>query len=68
MKNHLSVAAVAFVCSFFCGCTSQQLYGVGESYQRNQCLHLPDKAQSDECLKNMTSYDDYKRDKDSGSK
>ncbi|OIR07801.1 hypothetical protein GALL_100830 [mine drainage metagenome] len=69
IRKFLSIAALPIVCGLFSGCTSQQLYGTGQEYQRNQCLHIPDKAESDRCLgKINTSYDDYKREKDSGAK
>jgi hypothetical protein len=45
------------------GCSSQQLYNTGQSYQRNQCLNMPDQAERDRCLgKTDTRYDDYRRD------
>ena len=65
-QKYLSIAIIPIVCSFSSGCTSQQLYGTGQEYQRNQCLHIPDKIESDKCLSKIdTSYDDYKREKDS---
>ena len=66
MKKNLSAAFISIVCCLFNGCSSQQAYGIGQEYQRNQCLHIPDKAESDRCLSKInTSYDDYKREKDS---
>lgn len=68
-QKYSGIAAISIVCSLFSGCTSQQLYGTGQEYQRNQCMHIPDKAESDRCLgKINTSYDDYKREKDAGTK
>lgn len=44
------------------GCTSQQLYATGQSYRRNQCLHLADPGDHDRCFGNAeASYDEYKR-------
>lgn len=64
--KYLGTVFISFVCSLASGCSSQQAYGVGQEYQRNQCLHIPDKAESDRCLSKInTSYDDYKRAKDS---
>ncbi len=69
MERYLRIAAISVACGLFGGCTSQQLYGAGQEYQRNQCLHIPDKAESDRCLsKTNTSYDDYQRAKDAGTK
>jgi hypothetical protein len=68
-RKYSGIAAISIVCSLFSGCTSQQLYGTGQEYQRNQCLHIPDKVESDRCLgKINTSYDDYKREKDTGTR
>jgi len=68
-QEYLSTAAISIVCSLFAGCTSQQLYGVSQEYQRNQCLYIPDKVESDKCLSKINiSYDDYKREKNSGAK
>lgn len=50
------------ICGLCSGCTSQQLYATGQSYQRNQCLHLADYGDRDRCLGNAeASYDEYKR-------
>lgn len=44
------------------GCTPQQLYATGQSYQGNQCLHLAGPGDHDRCLGNAeASYDEYKR-------
>lgn len=51
------------------GCTSEQLYSTGQSYQRNQCLHLPDPADQQKCLSSTnTTYQDYKRETDADKK
>jgi hypothetical protein len=64
-RKYLGTAFISLVCSFATGCSSQQAYNIGQEYQRNQCLHIPDKAESDRCLsKTDTSYDDYKQEKD----
>jgi len=69
IQKYLSIAVIPIVCTLFSGCTSQQLYGTGQECQRNQCLHISDKNESDRCLRKInTSYDDYKREKDSGTK
>jgi hypothetical protein len=51
------------------GCTSQQLYATGQSYQRNQCLHVPDQGEREKCLSNTNmTYEDYKRETGSDNK
>lgn len=65
LPKYLSTVFISVVCSLATGCSSQQAYNMGQEYQRNQCLHIPDKAESDRCLSKIhTSYDDYKREKD----
>ena len=67
-QKYLIIAVIQIVCSFASGCTSQQIYGTGQEYQRNQCLHIPDKIESDRCMSKInTSYDAYKRE-ESGPK
>lgn len=69
MRKYWSAAAISIAFGLFSGCTSQQLYGIGQEYQRNQCRQIPDKSESDRCLsKTNTSYDEYKREKDAGDK
>ncbi len=50
MIKHFGIAVILVFFSLFSGCTSQQLYAMGQEYQRNQCLHIPDKIESDRCL------------------
>jgi len=55
-------AFVAFIASVAPGCTSQQLYGTGQAWQRNECQKIPDAQERSRCLSNAsTSYEDYKR-------
>jgi hypothetical protein len=44
------------------GCTAQQWYASGQSWQRNQCFRLVDTAQRNQCLsRTWVSYDQYER-------
>jgi hypothetical protein len=43
-------------------CSSQQLYGSGQGYQRNQCERLPDMGERQRCLEKANmSYEEYKK-------
>lgn len=55
-------ALVAFIASVAPGCTSQQLYGAGQAWQRNECQKIPDAQERSRCLSSAsTSYEDYRR-------
>jgi hypothetical protein len=62
LLNQRRVGFLLVIIGLCSGCTSQQLYATGQSYQRNQCLHLADPGDRDRCLGNAeASYDEYKR-------
>lgn len=43
------------------GCSTQQLYSTGQSWQRQECLRLPDLAERDRCLRSTArSYDEFR--------
>ncbi|MBL8498331.1 hypothetical protein ABF87_06135 [Nitrosomonas sp. JL21] len=47
------------------GCTAQQLYTTGQSWQRNQCTRLMDQQERERCLANAgVSYETYKKQSD----
>lgn len=47
------------------GCTTQQLYTTGQSWQRNQCTRLMDQQERERCLANAgASYETYKKQSD----
>jgi hypothetical protein len=59
---------VALLCSLG-ACSSQQLYGAGQSWQRNECLELPDEQARSRCLAGATApYEQYKRDAEAASR
>jgi hypothetical protein len=50
------------VCVAAGGCSSQQLYGAGQAWQKTECQRLPDADQRARCLKSSaTSFDEYQR-------
>lgn len=53
------VAAIELTVS---GCTTQQLYSTGQSWQRNECTRMLDQWERERCLSNAgTSYETYKK-------
>jgi hypothetical protein len=69
VREYLSIFIISLACSLSAGCTQQQLYATGQAYQRNQCQQLLEQGERDRCLsKTNSSYDDYKREADSGKK
>lgn len=57
----LTLVTFAFVAALG-GCTSQQLYGAGQAWQRNECTKIPDPEQRQRCFQSTaTSYDEYQR-------
>jgi hypothetical protein len=50
-------------------CTTEQAYGTGQAWQRNQCSRLPDKTDYDRCMsRTNTDYESYRRQRESGQK
>jgi hypothetical protein len=46
-------------------CSSQQLYGAGQEWQKNECNKIIDTQERNRCMSSTrTSYDDYKRQSD----
>jgi hypothetical protein len=52
----------------FGGCSAQQVYGVGQAWQKNECLKIIDAQDRSRCLSSTaTSYEQYKRERDAAS-
>jgi hypothetical protein len=50
-------------------CSTEQLYGSAQAWQRNQCSKIPDKTEFDRCMaKADTTYESYKRQTESAQK
>ena len=44
------------------GCSSQQVYGIGQAWQRNECYKIVDAQEHARCMASTSmSYDEYKR-------
>jgi hypothetical protein len=65
MKNVREAAAVAvtvMATAWLHGCSSQQVYGAGQAWQRQECNKIIDARERERCMKSAsTSYDEYKR-------
>ncbi len=60
---HLAAALLALIAA---GCSTEQLYGTGRLFQRNQCLHMPGEDERERCMANADkSYDQYRKERDS---
>jgi hypothetical protein len=53
----LALLAIALV-----GCSSRQLHGAGQAWQRNECIKIPDQQERSRCLSSAAaSYEQYQR-------
>lgn len=58
-------AAAAALASLAAGCSTQQAYGAGQAWQRQECSKINDAQERSRCMASAsTSYDDYKRQAD----
>ena len=69
MNSRILTAAIATAAlAVATGCTTQQLYSTGQSWQRNQCTRLVDQQERERCLANAgASYETYKKQSDLGN-
>jgi hypothetical protein len=55
------LAALAVV-NVLGACSSQQLYGAGQAWQRNECIKINDQQERSRCLaSSAASYEQYQR-------
>ena len=56
----LSVVLLSAPC--LSSCSTQQVYGVGQAWQRNECYRIVDAQEHGRCMAGTSmSYDEYKR-------
>lgn len=56
----LSVVLLSAPC--LSSCSSQQVYGAGQAWQRNECYKIVDAQEHGRCMASTSmSYDEYKR-------
>ena len=69
MVRSVALALVASSVLALAGCSWQQLYFVGQEWQRNSCNRLIEPTERERCLNsNSMSYDDYRRRTDTAKK
>jgi hypothetical protein len=67
--NRLLAALPLLAAMSLCACTTEQAYGTGQAWQRNQCSRIPDKAEYDRCMSaTNASYEAYKRQRETERK
>ena len=65
MHHARFTAAVAAVLSILAGCSTQQLYGAGQAWQKTECTKIIDAQERSRCLASTnTSFDEYQRQRD----
>jgi predicted amidohydrolase len=65
MKRVLAACAVPVMLAALPACTSHQVYGAGQNWQRNECNRIPDSQERSRCLDSAaTSYEEYQRQRD----
>lgn len=61
MRFHTSLIAFTSIVGLS-GCSSQQLYGAGQEWKKNECNKIIDMRERNRCVSSTkTSYEDYKR-------
>jgi hypothetical protein len=65
MNPRILAIAVSVTMVTITGCTAQQLYSTGQSWQRNECSKIIDQQERARCLSNAgASYETYKKQSD----
>jgi len=62
LRRFMLAATLTVVSAITLGCSTQQLYGTGQAWQRNECQRLVDQYERERCLTNAnTSYESYQK-------
>ena len=69
MLRLIGFIGVAAAILFGGGCTWQQAYSAGQTWQRNSCNRLVEQTERERCLGNASmTYDDYRRQNEAAKK
>jgi hypothetical protein len=64
-----AAAAGALIVAALGGCSSQELYGGGQNWQRNECRKLPDVQERERCAASTSmSFEEYRRQSEAARK
>ena len=69
MSHRLLITEIILIVSIIgqSGCSTQQLYHTGQSWQRNQCNQIMDQLERSRCLSSTsTSYEAYQKQSGAG--
>jgi hypothetical protein len=62
VARRATVSAMTLLSLALHGCSSQQAYGAGQAWQRQECARISDAQERSRCMASAsTSYEDYKR-------
>ena len=62
MKRRMLLSVVVAALFTLAACSSQQLYGSGQAWKRNQCQRMPDTRERERCLDSTAAtYEEYQR-------
>jgi hypothetical protein len=57
---HLRIVCCCMACAWLGGCSTQQLYAIGQQWQRNACQKIEERAERTRCEEGVAaSYDSY---------
>jgi len=60
--SHSCIALAVLIALASGGCSNEQVYDTGQSWQREQCDRIMDRFERERCLaSNSQSYEDYQR-------
>jgi hypothetical protein len=60
--NHAPLCLAVLALPFLAACSTEQVYGAGQAWQKAECSRIIDAQERSRCMASTnTSYEDYKR-------